>query len=166
MGVQISTLMVLAVLAIVLGLMSEVSIFSQTANDLAMKEAIERAGERARTNFTMDSASSDGTNVTVVITNTGTTSVLDFGQMDFIVIYTDTGNSQVIARLTYTTGALGDNQWKKTSISPDGFEPNKWNPGETITLDAQLNPQQKSATTGTAAVGTPNGVLGTIDFSN
>ena len=72
----------------------------------------------------------------------------------------------MITRLTHTEGALADNEWTPTSISPDDFESGAWNPGESVTLDGKLSPAQQSGTTGTVAVGTPNGVLATAYFSN
>ena len=168
MGLNISSMMVWAVLIIVLSLMSRVSIGSQTDSVVVMTEAVDLAGERARTNFKITKATSGGANWTVLITNTGTTTISDFADMDFIVDYIEPagGGTHVITRLTYTEGALGNNQWKKTSITPDDFQPGAWNSGETITLDAQLNPPQQPGTPGRVAVGTPNGVLaaGTLDI--
>ena len=62
--------------------------------------------------------------LTVELKNTGFTTVFDFSEMDFFVEYLDSSGNEVISRLTYTTGALGNNEWTKTSISPDGFQPN------------------------------------------
>ena len=60
---------------------------------------------------------------------------------------------------------MGNNEWKKTSISPDYFQPNAWNPDETITLDALLSPAQKDDTSATVAVVSPNGVSAVSTFS-
>ena len=85
--------------------------------------------------------------------------------MDFIVSYTATSNNRVITYRDYTTGTLGNNQWKKTAIAPDNFEPNAWNPGETIALDALLFPQPSDDPTHTLAITTPNGITVVSLFS-
>ena len=157
--------MVIGVLIIVLSLMSRVSVVSNTAVGLTSTEAVDRAGERARTNLDIISAWGGGGTLTVQVKNTGLTSVFDYPHMDFIVDYTDSSNNQAIARLTYTTGALGDNQWKKTSITPDTFQPNAWDPEEIITLDAKLNPTQMADSSALVTVATPNGVAATSSFS-
>ena len=152
MGINIATLVVLAALIVVLTLMTRVSIISNTALGLTMNGAVDRAGDRARTSLEMVSAEGGGGNLTVQVKNTGITSVFDYDHVDF-------------ARLTYTEGALGDNQWKKTSITPDSFQPGAWNPEEVITLDALLSPTQKADTTATVAVVTPNGIAATSSFT-
>ena len=168
MGVNVAALLILAVLITMLSMLARSTIISNTVVGLTMERAVDRAGERGRTNFTIQSTTGGGANLTVVVINSGSSPVSDLPHMDFIVDYTGTagGGAQVIARLTYTQGALSNNQWKKSSITPDEFEPGTWNPGETMTLDAQLDPPQQSATTGTVAVGTPNGVSATAYFSN
>ena len=163
MGINVAGLLVLGVLIVMLTLMSRASIVSSTAVGLTSTEAANRAGERARTELTFLSAEGGGATLTLQIKNTGLTSIYDYADMDFIVDYTDTSDNHVITYLTYTTGTLGNNQWKETSISFDSFQPNAWNPDETITLDALLSPAQKDDTSATAAVVTPNGI-GTVSF--
>jgi len=165
MGINVAGLLVLGVLIVVLSLMSWASIVSSTAVGLTSAEAVNRDGERARTGLTLVSAEGGGTTLTLQVKNTGLTSVYDYAAMDFIVDYTDAAVNTVVTYLAYTTGTLGANQWKMTSISPDSFQPNAWNPGETITLDALLSPAQSDDTIGTVIVATPNGVLETSPFS-
>ena len=62
--------------------------------------------------------------LTVDLKNTVFTTGLDFSEMDFIVENLDSSDNEVITRLTYTASTLGNNEWTKTSISPDGFQPN------------------------------------------
>ena len=149
----------------VLSFMARSAIISDTNVGLAAERAVDRTGDRSRTTFIIQSATGSGANLTVVARNDGSAPVSDFAHMDFIVDYIG-GGAQVIVRLTYTEGALGNNQWKRTSITPDLFQPGTWNPGETVTLDAQLDSAQDAATTGTVAVGTPNGVASTANFSS
>jgi len=166
MDMNVAGLMVIGLSVIVLSLMSQVSISSSTDTSLTSIQAVDRKGDRARTDLSIESATGGVTDLTVTVKNTGITSVYNFPQMDFIVEYTLATGNQVFARLTYTTGPLGDNQWKKTSITPDDFQPGAWNPGETITMEAKLSPKQKANTTGTVAVATPNGVALPANFSN
>jgi len=165
MGINLAGILVLGVLIVVLTLMAMASIVSSTAVGLSSTSAVERAGERARTELIFVNAEGGGTALTFQINNTGLTSIYDYAHMDFIVDYIDTADNKVVTYLTYTTGALGANQWKKTSISPDTYQPNAWNPEETITLDAVLSPAQKNDTTATAAVVSPNGIAAVSIFS-
>lgn len=160
-----SALMVFAVVAVVLTIMTRVSIVSNAALGLTSTEAVNRAGERARSNFTIQSTIAGGDVLTLEVKNTGLTSVFDFAKIEFFVKYTDISDNDVFTRLEYTTGTLSDNEWKRTSIAPDNFEPNAWNPGEIIILDAKLVPAQKVNTTGSASVATPNGVSGNAYFT-
>ena len=58
---------------------------------------------------------------------------------------------------------LANNEWKKISISPDNYQPGAWDPNETITLEALLSPTQKTDSTATVSITTPNGV--SVDWS-
>ena len=161
----IAGLVVMALLIVVLSLMSQVSIASDVITSLAATLTIDSTGDRARTNLEFVTTSAAVGDLTVELKNTGFTTVFDFSQMDFFVEYLDSSDNQVITRLTYTTGALASNQWKKTSITPDVFQPNALNPAEILTLDALLSPAQKAGTTATITVVTPNGVAAVSSFN-
>ena len=133
-----------------------------TAVGLTSKEAVDRAGERARTNFAVVSAESGADTLKLELKNTGITSIYDYAGMDFIVDYTLTSDERVITSLTYTTGTLGDNEWQRTSLIPDDYQPNAWDPTEIITMDAKLSPTQKSDSQATVTVTSPNGVSATV----
>ena len=164
MGGNVAAILVFALLLAVISLMARAYIVSSTVMDFAKRGALERAEERARTNFNIDSTTVAGANLTVVVTNTGSTPVSDFARMDLMVTYAITG-ATVIKWLTYTEEALSADQWKKTSIVPDNLEANTWNRTEALTLDALLGTIPKSGTNGTVAVGTPNGVAATAYFT-
>ena len=165
MGINISTLVVLSALIVVLSLMSRVSIVAQVTNSLTSTEAVNRTGERARTNFEVVSAEGGAGTLKMELKNTGLTSIYDYASMDFIVDYTLTSDERVITNLTYTTGTLGNNEWKRTSLTPDNYQPNAWNPSEVMTIDAKLSPTQKSDSQATVTVSTPNGVSATAIFA-
>ena len=57
------------------------------------------------------------------------------------------------------------NVWSETSRTPDQIWPGDWDPDETLTLDAILEPAQASGTSGTVVVATPNGVVAAGSFS-
>jgi len=78
--------------------------------------------------------------------------------MDFIVEYLDALSNQVVTRLTYTPGVLANNEWKKISINPDSYQSGARDPNETITLEALLSLTQKTDSTATVSITTPNGV--------
>ena len=112
--------------------MSQVTVTSDLVTTRAATQTIDSTGDRGRTNLEFTSTSEAVGELTVALKNTGFTSVFDFSKMDFIVDYTDSLDNQVITRLTYTTGALANNEWKNTAINPDGYQPNAWDPSETM----------------------------------
>lgn len=164
MGLQIAGLMVMSLLILVLTLMSQVSVRSNLITTDAATQTTGGTGDRARTNLEFTNTSSAVGEFTVALKNTGFTSVFDFSKMDFIVEYLDSSDNEVITRLTYTTGALANNEWKLTAIVPDGYQPNAWGPSENITLDAKLSPAQKAGSIAAITVSTPSGVAAASSF--
>ena len=164
MGVQVAGLMIITLAIMVLTLMSQVAVTSELETTSAATQTIDSTGERARTNMEFVDSSAAVGELTVELKNTGFTTIFDFSQMDFIVEYLDSLDNDVITSLTYTTGALGNNEWTKTSISPDGFQPNAWDPSESVVLDAKLSPTQKAGTIAAITVSTPSGVSAISSF--
>ena len=164
MGVQVAGLMIITLAIMVLTLMSQVAVTSELETTSAATQTIDSTGERARTNMEYVDSSAAVGELTVELKNTGFTTIFDFSQMDFIVEYLDSLDNEVITRLTYTTGALGNNEWTKTSISPDGFQPNTWDPSESVVLDAELSPTPKAGTITAITVSTPSGVSAISSF--
>lgn len=158
MAVNIAGVIVVGVLILVLGVLAGTSIVSTTTVGFSAFKNNDLTGEQSRTKLEFVSAAGGAADLTIKIKNTGLTSVFDFAAMDFIVEYTDASDNQISTHLTYTTGALANNEWKKITISPDTNQPDAWNPNETITLDALLFPVQKEDSTATVSVVTPNGV--------
>ena len=156
METSIGGMLVIGVLLVAIMLMSRTLIVANSIMGTALLQAVEVSGERARTVISIENATSTGTNLTVDINNTGSTSVSDYERMDFIVKYQ--GNGTQIKRLAYIDGTPVANQWTESITSQDTFQPGIWGPGETITLEAIINPPQQGGTTGTLHVATPNGV--------
>lgn len=165
MGVTIAGALVLSVLIVVLALGTRSRLVANIIQSISSSAAVDRTGEQARTELTMLSADISGTTLTLEVKNTGLTSIYDYTGMDFIVDYTDTAGTEVFTYLAYTTDTLASNQWQKTSLFPDSFQPNGWNPDETITLDALLSIAQKDDTVGTVTLAAPNGELASSPFS-
>ena len=167
MGDSLAAVLVLALLIVFISLGTRAYLVGDTVVRLAEKEAFDRTEKRARTDFRIEVSAPSGSSLTVTVKNEGIVSFSDFAHMDFIVKYVSTagGGTTVITWLTYTTGVLAADEWKKTSITPDNLEPNVWNRTETMTLDALVANTLQSGTTGTLTVVTPNGVAATGFFT-
>ena len=163
MDTSLAGMLIMAVLLSGVVIMSQATIASYMTTGTAVRQAATVSGERERTIIVFDTATSTGANLTVDLDNTGSTSVSDYANMDFIVTYQ--GGGTVVSRLGYVTGAPAANQWTRTTTTPDLYQPGIWDPGEKITLDAVLSPVQDAATSGMATVSTPNGVVATGSFT-
>ena len=163
MAINIAGVIVVGVLIVVLAVLARTSIVATTLVGRSTLEVNYLNGEQVRTKFEFVSARGSSGDLTLKLKNTGLTPVFDFSGMDFIVEYLDALSNQVVTRLTYTTGVLANNEWKKISISPDNYQPGAWDPNETITLEALLSPTQKTDSTATVSITTPNGV--SVDWS-
>jgi hypothetical protein len=157
MAVNIAGVIVIGVLILVLGILAGTSVVATTTIGFSAFKSNDLEGEQARTKLEFVSAAGGSGDLTLKIKNTGLTSVFNFTEMDLIVEYIDASDNQISTYLTYTTGVLANNEWKKISISPDTNQPEAWNPNETITLDALLSPTQKADSTAIVKVVTPNG---------
>jgi archaellum component FlaG (FlaF/FlaG flagellin family) len=158
MAVNIAGVIVIGVLILVLGILAGTSIMATTRVGESAFQSNDLKGEQARTKLEFVSAQGGATGLTLKVKNTGLTSVFDYDSMDVIVEYPDAASNQISTRLSYTTGTLGNNEWEKTSITPDTYQSGAWNPNETISMDAILSPAQKADSTATVTVSTPNGV--------
>ena len=157
MASTVAAMLILGLLLTVITLIGRTTIVTSEVMERSKTAALDRAAERAKTNFSIESITANGTAIRLVLKNTGSTSATDFALMDFIADYVG-GGSAISKRLTYTEGLLGAEQWRKTSISPDNLELGVWNETETLTLDARLKTSTDVSTTATIAVGTPDGV--------
>ncbi|MEE8471628.1 MAG: hypothetical protein V3S82_00510 [Dehalococcoidia bacterium] len=107
----------------------------------------------------------------VTLRNTGQVKLGSFDRWDVIVQYTDSGATYYVKWLTYTTGVLGDNEWKKTAIYVGGttdaevFEPGILNPGEDLKFQVKLNPTVGTGTDNLVIISTPNGIAASIAFT-
>ena len=160
METSIGGMLIIGVLLAAVMLMSRAFIVSNTVLGTAMREAAEVSGERARTVINIENATSTGGGLTVELNNTGSTSVSDYEHMDFIVKYQEnpSGDWQ-IKRLTYI------DEWTNGTPTPDTYQPGIWDPGEIITLEAQISPPHDTSTPWTIHVATPNGVTAVGNYA-
>ena len=124
------------------------------------QEFTRRLEERQATAVDLESTSDTATDCltyTATVANTGETVVTDFTEMDIFVQYTDSGDSQVVSRLVYTT------DWT-VSMSPDDRDPNAWNPDETATITFSVISELQSGSKGTIIVVTPLGIVDSAYF--
>jgi len=135
----------------------------------SLREASAELSRRLRTAVSITSLSESqnaaGSDVTVVLKNSGAFSISQFSRMDVLVRYTTDPGALAIKRLSYVTGTPPANQWSLCSgsplvcsISPDTYNPNILDSDESATLTLRLEPQVKAATALTVVVVTPNGV--------
>ena len=155
----------MGVLVAMVILLSRAFVVSNSVMGAAIKDAAELSGERARTMLSFETSTSNGTDITVDVKNTGGTCVSDYEDMDFIVVYEDATTATIVSHLAYVSGSAGTNEWTRATTTPDLFQPRIWDPGETITLDANISPAQNASSTGTLRVSTPNGVVATGTFT-
>ena len=114
-----------------------------------------------------------GTEITVVVDNSGATSYGDISQLDVLAKYTNSTGDQEVGRLVYVCKQLcgnpgnpGNDEWTVSTISPDSYNPRMWDPDETATLSLKVAPKVKSGTSGTVVVVLPEGVSDSAYFNN
>lgn len=138
-------------------------------------EALEELGQSSesimRTELTPQTANAIGSTgrLTVNLENSGQTKLTNFEKWDLIVQYYDSDDTYYTKWLPFTDSTLASNQWTVNGIylneKPESFEPNILNPGETIELEAKLNPAAGVNTTNLVVIATPNGIPASIDFT-
>ena len=150
--------------------MSQGFLTSVDTTTSGLEEISNRGEEIMRTELSTVNATTPAANrLYVRLENSGQTKLAKFAKWDVIVQYYDTFGDYYVKWLPYSDGALGDNQWTKSRIyieneDPEAFEPEIVNPGETIEIEAQMNPPVGSGTTNLITVSTPNGIPASIYF--
>ena len=166
METSVAGVLIFGVLIVAVVLLAQAIVVSNAVMGSAIKESASAAGERARTELSFDTSTSDGTTLTVDVDNAGNTSISDYNEMDLIVEYPETGTlTMQYQRLAYVAASPGAGEWTDTSRTPDQFQPGTWDSGETLRITAIVSPVQASGTTGTVAVASPNGVAATGTFT-
>ena len=141
--------------------MFRTTLYSNLLVSGATKSSGQLVGERARTVIGITSATGNGAcDLTVVVANTGATTITDFSLVDFILVFT-VGVNPSRRMIHISSGPPGFGEWAVTSIT-GSFEPGSLNPGESMTLDAKM--LMVEASDGTLTIGTPNGIIDTALF--
>ena len=137
----------------------------------AISELADSKSDRIRTDISLVQESATSTPTETVITvkadNDGSVTIVKKGLMDIFVDYTAADGQVIAKRLTYSSNSpVGANEWTTTSISPDAFNPDLWDPGEQASFELRVTPKIKSGSTATVVVVTPNGVDSSQSFVN
>ena len=177
MSVVIAGVLIIGTFLLVAWTISATVLDTGTTQATALRQASELRADRLGTLISITSVTSldsgDGTNLTVVVKNTGAVSVSKFTDMDVLVQYTTPPGDLAIKRLSYVTGTSGNDEWSLCSgdplvcsISPDVFNPNIWDPDEAATISLRVVPLVKVGTSGTVVVVVPEGVSDSTTFAN
>jgi len=161
MGVALAGILILAVFVGGVLVMFRTTLYGNLLVSGATKSSAQLVGERARTVIGITSTTGDGAcNLTVVVENTGATTITDFSLVDFIVEFSVGINPP--RGMIYSSSEPPDfGEWVVSSITGP-FEPGSFNPGETMTLNAKIS--MIEASDGTLTIGTPNGIIDTASF--
>ena len=153
------------------------SIFSFEELSEALQTMEHRIEQTARTKIAGVSATTlpGGTDVRIVIKNSGEVSLSDFEHWDMLVQYTDSLGDLSIQSLTYSASSPpASGQWAVDGIFRDVasstaevFEPGVLNPSEEVVLPARVSPNVGNGTTDNlATVSTSRGAAVSLAFSN
>ena len=174
MSSLISGILVIAVFLVSSVLLFGTFLTISATQSQSLKEISKFNKERISSGISITSAivtssvTASGTELTLVVDNTGSQTGVSFDQMDVIIEYTDSSDNPVLTYLSYNAAGAGDNQWTSsvTGSTPDSFNPNLWDPDETFALDLRVVPEVKAASTALIVVGTPQGVSDRTTLTN
>ena len=160
---------IVALVCITLLVTGAVTIASSSFNSIdtlayAWKEGESLARDMRNTIITSVSSNttSAGTQAEITIENDGNTALASFSKWDVIVVYQNSS----VQWLPYTTDTPG---WTVNGIFLNGkseiYEPNIFNPGETMKLVLKLSPAVAEGATNLAIISTPNAARTEITFA-
>lgn len=161
MGASIAGLLILAVFLASTLMSLRTSLFGNLQVSDAAKASTELLGDQVRTVIGVTSTVVDGVcGLAVELENTGATTIRRFSEMDVIVQF-PTGINLAVA-MVYSAAAPNVGQFTVTTIS-GLFEPGNWNPGENLTIDAQIPLIEPG--NGLVTISAPNGITAEAQFS-
>ena len=155
----------LAVLLLGMGTLALGSFNGVDAMVNAMKQEESQASSIRQTSISTVSSTtySAGAMADLYLENTGQESLYNYSKWDIIVRY-ESGDSQWLPYGSSTPG------WSVKSIEIDGraevFNPNIWDPEETLILTLRLQPAVTDNSTNVATVATSNGVKAEVVFGH
>jgi hypothetical protein len=138
------------------------TIFGDMAVSGATRVASRAMGELLRTEISIDSVAGDTfCSLTLDLTNTGASRVVEIGQMDVIIQFASGNNAP--QRLTHiSSGPVAVGEWTATTITGP-FEPGILNPTESLTIEGKAMLVEPG--TAYITVGTPTGVIDSIELA-
>ncbi|GEM_PF-1974788 len=163
MGILIAGLVVITMLLVASGVMFSSFLETSVTGAQSLKEITQVSTERSGSALDITSGVFDGAagkDLSVVVDNTGSQTVVQFGEMDVIVEYTDSSDNAVLTFLDYEALGIGNNKWTvpTTGVTPDTFNPGLWDSDENLFIDMRVDPAVKSGTAALVVVATPWGV--------
>lgn len=165
MDTGIPAAIVAAILMVSAVVLARTGFHSFDAMGQTWKELGVRAGEQARTEPAITSVAMNGAYADVELRNDGATRWVEFGHMDVVVEYTDTGDNRVVSWIPYTSGSLSANTWVVQGIAGDAFDPGVVNPTETLQMRIEVSPAIKPGSTNRVLITTEQGVTVSSNFT-
>ncbi len=176
MGTAIVSLLSIGIMLTGTLMLARGSIFSFEELSEALQTMEHRIEQTARTKIAGVSATTlpGGTDVRLVIKNSGEVSLSDFEHWDMLVQYTDGLGDLSIQSLAYSTSSPpASGQWAVDGIFQDVasstaevLEPGILNPSEEVVLLTRVSPSVGTGTDNVATVSTSHGVAASLVFSN
>ena len=172
----ITAIVTIGLLILAAVMLSNASLSSASEISTSLGSRIERAGEAAKTDMTIIQADivGSGKDIDISFRNSGQTGLKDFSEWDVVIQYYSASNNQSlkITRLTFTTAAPTDEQWKRVGIYLDTaateaevYGPNIFDPGEVMKIRLNIDPEIPTTTDNLVTVGVANGVRLAAPFS-
>ena len=160
MGIVIAGLMVITMLLVASGLMFSTFLDISVSGAQSLKNLTQANVSRVGSALEINGGSfyaGGNTDLTLNLDNTGSQSVVRFGDMDVIIKYTNDDNDTVLTRLGYKATGFGNNEWtlSTTGVIPDTFNPGFWDSDEKLYIDLKVSPAVKSGTSALVVVGSP-----------
>jgi hypothetical protein len=162
-GILIAGLVVITMLLVASGLMFSNFLDTSVTGSQSLKDITRVSTQRSGSALNITSGVFDGEagkDLSVQVDNTGSQTVVRFGEMDVIVEYTDSSDNNVLTHLDYQVSGIGDNEWTvpTTGVTPDSFNPGLWDSDENLFIDMRVDPAVKSGTDALVVVATPWGI--------
>jgi hypothetical protein len=130
-----------------------------------------RSSALSRTNLSVLDLSYATPTLDVTVANIGGESLRDFGKWDVVAQYYETDGTYNTTYLTFTTAALGNNEWQKQGIyldasasTAEAHQPEILDPGEELVVRLTLDPAADTAANNLIVIGTPNGITVSAPF--
>ena len=165
MASVVVTVIVVALLLAGVSITAQGSLKSMDGLSTSWEQMEVRTNEVARTGIQFSQVTLAGAEVNVNILNSGQVALRDFENWIVIVEYYENNGTYHQLALPYAVFPPGDNHWALKGIYLDSsasrsevHQPGMFDPGETITIRARINPPAKNDGKNLIVIGTPNGI--------